>query len=188
MTAEELAKSISWLSPIGAASSIAAGDQPEDMKAMNKYIASRVTKTDSAVRLKTEWNAWFHNLSWYELNFDREAWMQARNRVGEFNLANATSSAERDGIERIQRQGSQLELERLAATGKSAPIDTETGKFVLAEPKQKMKLKLVVLGGTLTSLAALGTYVSPIYKVPLALATMVGLLGTGTYVAFKVDV
>ena len=186
---ESIAKELSWLTPIGAAVNLASGDQPADMKAMNDYMVRSPAKTSEGARLKTEWNAWFHDLSWYEKNIDRDTWMQARNRLSEFNLANAKTSAEREKIERIQQQGSQLELERLAAQGKSAPIDVSTGKFLVEKrgDKESLKLKWVLLGSTATVLSGLGAYVSPVAKVPLTLATMLGILGTGTYIAFKIE-
>lgn len=184
---KSVAKDLSWLTPIGAAVNIASGDQPEDMKAMNDYMVRTEAKTSAGQRLKTEWNVWFHNLSWYEKNIDRESWMSARNRLSEFNLANASSSSEREAIERIQKQGSQLELDRLAKQGKSAPIDVTTGKFLVSEADEKVKLKWVLLGATGTVLSGFAAYTSPVAKVPLAALTMLGILGTGTYVAFKVD-
>lgn len=177
------------LTPIGMAFDLAASDQIADMKAMNKFMVEQPAKTSQGAKLKTNWNVWYNDLSWYEISLDREIWMQARNRIADFKLANAATTAEKEAVERIAKQSAALEMESLAAQGKPAPINVETGKFITEDPRadEELKLKWVLLGATFTLVSGFAAYVSPVKKVPLAGMTMLGILGTGTYVAFKVD-
>lgn len=190
-TVQEIGKGLGWLTPIGAVTNIATGSQPEDMAKLNEYMVKTPAKTTNGQSLKTAWNAWFNDLSWFERNIDKSSWMTARNKVSEFNLANATSADERKMIELIQKQAGEVELEQLAKMGKSAPINIETGKF---EPPDKLKhsgprLKWMLLGGTTTVVAALGAYLVPVTKVrvPLGLTALVSFLGTSTYIAFTIE-
>jgi len=183
-------KDIGFLNPVTAGVILATEDQSKDMEAMNKYMVHTSPVNSKASALKTEWNAWFNDLGWYNTNLDKASWMVARNKIGEFNLANTNSSAERDMIAKIQQQGAQLELERLAETGKKAPIDVSSGKFILpknVESPSKLKFRWVLLGATASVASGLAAYVSPIGKIPLGMTSLLAFLGTGTYTAFKIE-
>ena len=186
----EALDAVSLLSPVGLAvgvTKLAQDNQPADMKAINDFFIRQTPKTEKADRLKTEWNAWYHDLSWYDRTTDKNTLYQARNRVAEYERANTTSQKELDDLLEMQKRGAQLEMEIAAARGKSIPIDT-SGNFIVPRTADKdLKLRWVLLGASTTIATALGAYVSPVAKIPLGLASMLSFLGTSTYVAFNVE-
>ena len=167
-------------------------DIANDMRAMNSFMANQTPQTSKAEQLKTQWNIWFSDLSWYERNLDEESWKEARNRIADYKLANARNAAERETAERLQKQALDIENQMAAEKGKSLPVDTTTGRFTIAEKDTStpIKFKWVVLGSTVAVGSALGAYVAPTVKLktPLALTSLAALLTVGTYTAFKIDV
>ena len=186
---------VALMSPVGLAVGITKavqGDQPADMKAMNDFFVRQEPRTKKADELKTGWNVWYNDLSWYEKTMDKNIMYQARNKVAEFERANTTSQAELDKIIEMQKRGAQLEMEIAASKGQAIPLDTK-GNFAvpkardpLANPKD-LKIKWILLGASSTIATALGAYASPIGKIPLGLASLLSFLGTSTYVAFNVE-
>ena len=180
---------VAQFTPIGLATKLAQGDQPADMSAMNEFMVRTEAQTPEAEKLKTEWNAWFNDLSWYERTLDNNILMQARNRLADYELANAKTEAEKESVKRIQKQSAQLELERAAMQGKPLPINVTTGKFLTDEKTVKdLKLKWLFLGGTGALTTGLASYAVPgPTRTPLAIATALIIAATGTYVAFTIE-
>ena len=173
----------------GANVAIDAADQAQDMNAMGRHMAAVIANTSAATKLLTEWNVWFHGLSWYERNVDEQIWMLARNKVNQFNLANASNSDERDAVMRQIQQGGKFAQVMAAGKGESLPVNAETGMFEISQPSSPLKMKWVWLGGTFASLGVLGTWLAPgHWKIPAAAILTGAVASTGTYVAFKADI
>lgn len=79
--------------------------QADDLDALNKYVTGTPIRTPQAQALRDQWIAWFDGLSYSQRSFDRPTYDTARNKKLDFNLANATSEAERAEIRKIASEG-----------------------------------------------------------------------------------
>ena len=72
--------------------------QSEDLAAIDRYITSAPVNTPAAQAARDAWIRWNDGVSWYDRNFDRATLDHARNARLAFELANATTEAERADI------------------------------------------------------------------------------------------
>ncbi len=79
--------------------------QAEDMDALNRFFASQHPQTEDAAELRDEWILWHDGLSWWSRNMDSSIWDQARNRRNKYNLANATTREEYEGVKQVMKTG-----------------------------------------------------------------------------------
>jgi hypothetical protein len=79
--------------------------QADNLDAINRFVVGTVIKTPAAQQLRDEWIQWFDTRTSYDLNFDRPTYDAARNRKLAFELANATSDAEREQIKLVAQTG-----------------------------------------------------------------------------------
>jgi hypothetical protein len=161
--------------------------QVQDMEAMNDYMVRTRAKTPEGRRLRDAWAQWYANLSWYEKNIEESKYSEARNRITAFDRANTESDKELEMVRRIQEQSAQLEKERRAKEGTDIPLKSDG--TIGEKDEGAVKLKWVWLGGAITTVFGLGAYLVPSLKAkaPLFGAATATALGTGTYVAFKLD-
>jgi hypothetical protein len=179
------------LAAVGAAEYFS-NEQPADMGALNHYMTGQRPKTSQAQSLKDAWVSWYANLSWYEQNVEEDIVHQARNRVAQYDRANTTSDAELANVKRVQSQSAGLEQERRAAEGEDIPLRSDGLIETDADRQERgtgIRWRYVWLGGAATTIFGLGAYVIPSFsaKIPLGGAAIASFLGTGTYVAFKID-
>jgi hypothetical protein len=126
---------------------IGLGDQGEDMEAINRYIMTAPLRTSAATRLRDDWLRWYDQLSWYEREYEQATYDEARNRRNAFNLANATTTREKEAVEQVMKTG--LTTEEME--GGTRRTTTE-GKYITPdEPMVSTKTKIiwgaVLLGG-----------------------------------------
>lgn len=79
--------------------------QADDIDAINRYIVYASIKTKDAAKIKDEWIRWHDGLGWWSKNMDSAVYDEARNKRNRFNLANATSNAEKESIKNTQQTG-----------------------------------------------------------------------------------
>ena len=113
--------------------------QSEDIEAINTYVVNLQMKTPTATKLKTDWQDWYANLSWWSKTTDSDAYNDARSRRNAINIANAITAADKAAVQNTLQHG--LTTEEMGTGGifsdQSAPrpnIDLVSGK-VTAAPK-----------------------------------------------------
>lgn len=79
--------------------------QADDLDAINRFIASAAIHTTAGQTERNGWIEWYDTRSSWQKNFDRVTFDQARNRRLAFELANATTDAERADIQRVANEG-----------------------------------------------------------------------------------
>ncbi len=126
--------------------------QADNLDAINRFVVGTTIKTPLASPLRDEWIQWFDTRSAYQRNFDRVTYDQARNRKLAFELANATSEAERAQIMLVATTGlSSEEMQSEADRRQSG------GHYSEAAPTSPL-VGLAWLGVSIVGAAAIGAY------------------------------
>lgn len=79
--------------------------QAEDIEAINRYIVYTEARTKDALKIRDEWIRWHDGLGWWKKNMEQSVYDEARNIRNRFNLANATSKAEKEHVQHVQQTG-----------------------------------------------------------------------------------
>lgn len=114
---------------LGGPSAIGTGalgtDQADNIDAITAYMTSISTqvKTTAARAKQDEYKAWIDTVGWYNKNYDRPTYDHARNLRNEFNVANATTAAEKQAVQQVLTTGltteeTQGEGRRVSSEGK----------------------------------------------------------------------
>jgi hypothetical protein len=132
-------------------------DFKADLEAINTYIMTPGrAKTAAAKKLKNDWLAWFDTLGFWEKNFDSTIYDRARNKRHDFDLANTTTSADKQAV--INQMTTGLTSEELQGQTRRT---TEEGYFIVPdEPFIPDRITYSILG--LGILASLG-YAAKLY-------------------------
>lgn len=115
---------------LGGPSAIGTGalgtDQADNIDAITTYMTSVATqvKTAAARAKQDEYKAWIDTVGWYNKNYDRPTYDHARNLRNEFNLANATTAAEKQAVQQVLTTG--LTTEEMQGEGRRVSSE---GKF-----------------------------------------------------------
>jgi hypothetical protein len=96
--------------------------QADDISAIDRYITTAPIVTPAAQAAKEAWIQWNDGVSFYDRTFDRATYDHARNLRLAFQLANATTDAERGQVLDVALHGmsaeqSQGEADRRDSTG-----------------------------------------------------------------------
>ncbi len=112
--------------------------QSDDIGAIDRYITTAPIATPAGQAAKDAWIRWNDGVSFYDRNFDRATYDHARNLKLAFNLANATTDAERAQILDVALSGmsteqAQDEPDRRDSSGHYSEVSPSTGlsRFVL---------------------------------------------------------
>lgn len=122
------------------------GDQGEDMEAIDWYFYDTEAKTSAARDLKDDWIVWYDGLDWWDRNYDQSTYDEARERRDAFNLANATTAAEREQVEQVIETGMTTE-EMQGGTSRKTSGGTYGAEEPLLSTKTKIIIGAVILGG-----------------------------------------
>lgn len=79
--------------------------QADDLDAINRYVTGTPVRTPQAQQAVNGWIEWFDTRSAWQKQFDRVTFDEARNRRLAFELANATTDAERADVQRRANEG-----------------------------------------------------------------------------------
>jgi hypothetical protein len=78
---------------------IALTDQARNIDAIGRYISEQSTaRTAAAAGWRDQWQAFYSSLGSVEFNYEQQAYDRARNIRLQYNLANATTDAERAAV------------------------------------------------------------------------------------------
>lgn len=130
--------------------------QVEDLEAINAYIAGTKTLTPAAAKLKNDWVKWWNENvkdSFWNRNFDENTFNVAREKRNAFNLANASTPAEKQAVKETVARGLTVEETR----GEADPRDAEGHFYVEPEPLIPAQYKVAVGVGVVATVA-LGIY------------------------------
>ncbi len=116
---------------------------PEDLAAIDRYMKGTLTKTGAAVKLRDEWTEWYDGIGWWG-SYSQENYDHARNLRNQFDLANATTQAELEQVQRVIRTG--MTTEEMAG-GTSRNLST--GMY--AEPLVSSETKFVLIAGAVAA-------------------------------------
>lgn len=105
--------------------------QADDIDAINRYIVYAKVNTKEAGKIKDEWIKWHDSLGWWDRNMAPEVYDKARNLRNKFNIANATSSKEKEAIRQMQQTGLSTEemqggTRRVLSTGTYETADSDS--------------------------------------------------------------
>jgi hypothetical protein len=134
----------------------------DDLNAVNAFFHSTPAKTPEARKLQSDWAAWWISVGDpdnYWLSVPQSVWDEARNRRLAFNLANATTAAEKERVTEVATQGVSTEQAR----GESERRDPTTGQiFVPPAPVFPSWVKPVAFGAACVVVGF--TVVAPLLK------------------------
>jgi hypothetical protein len=105
----------------------------DNLNAVNDYIHSTPLKTDQAKSLASDWARWWDatgNPDNYSVTIPPPVWDEARNRRIAFDLANATTQAEKDIVVQVATTGMSSEQMQ----GKEDRRDPNTGLYFVPPP------------------------------------------------------
>jgi hypothetical protein len=75
-----------------------------DLKAIDDLFRRTAPVTPEATALRQSWLTWFPTLGWWDLNYSKDVFDEAKTRRNKFNLANATTQAQKDAVVRVFTQ------------------------------------------------------------------------------------
>lgn len=135
-----------------------------DLKAINDYIMNATVLTPAAQKVKTVWQAWFHDHAndWWLTEDD---WNHSRNLRLQFNTANAITPAEKEAVKAQATTGISTE----DVTG-AAKVTGSDGR-IYEEPQPWIPTKWKIIG----ALGAIG-FVALKYGGSLLNFTPLGML------------
>lgn len=116
---------------------------PEDLAAIDRYMKGTLTKTGAAVKIRDEWTEWYDGIGWWG-SYSQENYDHARNLRNQFNLANATTAAERDQAQYVIETG--MTTEEMAGGTRR---NLSTGMY--AEPLVSSETKFVLIAGAVAA-------------------------------------
>ncbi len=79
--------------------------QSDDLTAINAYMQRTAPVTPEATALRNSWNVWYPSLGWYDKGFSTKVMDEASPRRNKFNLANATSPAQKAQVVNVITKG-----------------------------------------------------------------------------------
>lgn len=133
----------------------------DNLNTVNSYIHAQPLNTSEASRLASDWSHWWDttgNPTNYTLEIPQAVWDEARNRKLQFDLANATSSHQKDVIVNVAKTGMTTEQMR----GQEDRRDPTTGTYyVPPKPPLPTWVKPVALGA---AALGLGLSVVPVLR------------------------
>jgi hypothetical protein len=115
----------------------------DDLNATNRYIHSQPIKTTEAGRIASDWARWWDttgNPENYSIKIPPEVWDEARNRKLKFNIANAVSTAEKEQVLYVAKNGMSSEQMRgqedRRDPGLTLDSATTTGAYYVPPPPE----------------------------------------------------
>lgn len=125
----------------------------DNMAAIVDYMNRTTPKTAEAARIKDEFAKWHNGISFWDdeqITYDK-----ARNYRNSFNLANSTTAAEKQQVERVIKTGLTTE----EAAGEAARARTTSGQYAVPETPLVPTWKWAIIGvAALGGLYALGKF------------------------------
>jgi len=106
----------------------------DGLNALNDYIHRTPIKTSEGGKVASDWSRWWDttgNPGNYTLEIPPEVWDEARNRRLKFDLANAASSQEKEGVVRVATTGMSTEQMQ----GQPDRRDPTTGTYYVPPPE-----------------------------------------------------
>lgn len=98
--------------------------QVDDVNAIYTYMKAQVPKTTEAANIRTQFINWADQASFWDKTMDSDWYDEARSRRNQFNLANATTPAQKAQVQNVLATG--ITTEQMQ--GKSRPtINVKTG-------------------------------------------------------------
>lgn len=102
----------------------------DNLNTVNSYIHSQSIKTTEAGKIAGDWSRWWDstgNPDNYTLKIPPEVWDEARNRKLKFDVANATSTAQKENIIRVAKTGMSSEQMQGQQDRRNPDVGTGTG-------------------------------------------------------------